>query len=230
MASDAPVVLVTGASRGLGRAVADDQEERGARVHRVARSAVEGANGQVADLSQQEAAERVVRAVLEREGRIDAIVHAPGDYVDGTLEQLDAGQLERLFESNVTTAMHLIESGREALRASGGSWLFFGCAGLSGLRARRRTAGYGAVKSALVVLARSLALEEAPHGVRANVISPGLVPHADAHATTHAHADRVPLGRPTALTDIAGTAGWLLSAEASHITGQDIEVAGGFAL
>ena len=69
--------------------------------------------------------------------------------------------------------------------------MFFGCAGLAGLRARRYAAAYTAAKSALLVLVRSWAREEASHGLHVNMVSPGIVPHDDAHPETLQSAPRV---------------------------------------
>ena len=108
--------------------------------------------------------------------------------------------------------------------------MFFGCAGVESLRARREAAAYVAAKSALLVYMRSLALEEAPYGVRANMVSPGLVPHAHASDDTHAKAGDVPLGRAGEVADVANTVAFLLSADAAHVTGQNLDVAGGWLL
>jgi 3-oxoacyl-[acyl-carrier protein] reductase len=103
---------------------------------------------------------------------------------------------------------------------------------LESLRARRETAAYAAAKTALLVYARSLALEEASHGVRVNVVSPGLVPHADASEDTRdpERIARVPLGRATTADEVAGVVSWLCSNESALVTGQNVEVAGGWLL
>ncbi|HUR28781.1 MAG TPA: SDR family oxidoreductase, partial [Planctomycetota bacterium] len=109
----------------------------------------------------------------------------------------------------------------------------FGAAGLAGSRARREAAAYMAAKSALVVLAKSLALEEAPNGVRVNVVSPGVVAHEHADPDTFAKlaAGKVPLAEiPGEPRDVAAAVAWLCSREARLVTGADLEVAGGFGL
>ena len=79
---------------------------------------------------------------------------------------------------------------------------------------------------------RSLAREEAGHGVRYNMVSPGLVPHAGAHAATleTERLESIPLGRPGSGDDLARAALWLTSDEAAHVTGQNLDVAGGYML
>jgi 3-oxoacyl-[acyl-carrier protein] reductase len=89
-----------------------------------------------------------------------------------------------------------------------------------------------AAKSALVVLARSWALEEAPHGVRVNLLSPGFAPHEHASADTlDAGAWKsIPLGRPARLDEVADAVEWLCSERASYVTGANLDLAGGWML
>jgi NAD(P)-dependent dehydrogenase (short-subunit alcohol dehydrogenase family) len=84
----------------------------------------------------------------------------------------------------------------------------------------------------LLVLVRSWSLEEAAHGVRVNMVSPGVVPHPDADQETldPAILAKVPLPGATTPGDLANAVRWLCSAEARHVTGVDLPVAGGFAL
>ena len=104
--------------------------------------------------------------------------------------------------------------------------------GLEGLRARKTTAAYAAAKTALLVLARSWALEEAPHGVTVNLVSPGHVPHADAHPDTldQARLASIPMGRPGRPEDLARAIAFLCSEAASYTTGTDLLVTGGYLL
>lgn len=185
-----------------------------------------------ADLEDESQARALVDAVLARDGRLDHLVHAVGEYVTGPVSRANARELARMLASNVESSFHVFGAARASLRASRGDAVFFGTAGLSGLRARRETALYAAAKSALIVLARSWALEEAPHGVRVNVVSPGVIPHEHAAADTldPARAARVPLGSTGTPRDIAAAVDFLSSPRAAHVTGVDLEVAGGWLL
>ncbi len=233
-----PVVLVTGSAQGIGLGIARELASRGWRTHAVHRSMAGLAELEErfptrvhgADVTSQADCRQLVANVLDRDGRLDGVVHAVGEYLSGPLEGLGSEDFARLLESNTTSAFLLVEAARQALRDARGSYLFFGCAGLESLRARQTAAGYVAAKSALLVYMRSLALEEAPHGVRANMISPGIVPHEHASPDTHERAGRVPIGRPARESDLAHAATWLLSSEAEHVTGQNLEVAGGWLL
>ena len=232
-----PVVLVTGAGRGIGLGVAKELSARGWRTHVVGRGAatpelVQRFPGRAhqADVTRSPDCRALIEAVLARDGRVDAVVHAVGEYVAGPLEDIAAADMRRMLDSNFLSAFHLAEAGRAAVRATMGAWVFFGCSGVESLRARRDAAAYVVAKTALLSFVRSFALDEARWGVRANMVSPGLVPHADASADTHQLAARVPIGRPGTVEDLAGAVAWLLSAEASHVTGQNLDVAGGWML
>lgn len=238
-ASSSRVVLVTGSVRGLGLAVARAFAEHGLRVHVVWRGSSDLAASREAefqgrvhrcDLGDERAAAGLVDAVVARDGRLDVLVHAVGEYVHGPLARASAADLRRMLASNVETSFALMNAAREPLRAARGNAVFFGCAGLEGARAKRDTAVYTASKTALLVLVRSWALEEAAYGVRVNMLSPGIVPHA--HAADDAldpklHA-AIPLGRPGRPADIARAALFLASSDAEHVTGVDLPVTGGW--
>jgi len=241
MGGSSPVSLVTGSARGLGLAVARHLRARGDRVHTVYRSenaraaalrAEFGPATHRADLLLAEDAAALVAAVLEREGRLDHLVHCVGEYVSGPLERTSHADLVRMWRSNVESSFLIFSEARAALRASpGGRAVFFGTSGLNGLRGRRETAAYAAAKSALLVLVRGFAIEEAPHGVTVNMVSPGLIPHDAAHPDTHdsERQDRSPMGvgKPE---HIARAVAFLCSDDAAHTTGTDLFVTGGWML
>lgn len=235
------VTLVTGSARGLGLATARGLRERGDVVHVVHRtpgaaaeaSACEfGGRSHRADLLHPREVHRLVDDVLAKDGRIDVVVHAVGEYVSGSLAVMPPEDLRRMFASNAESAYLLFDAVRSSLRESRGRAVFFGCAGLHGLPARRMSAAYAAAKSALLVLVRSWAVEEAPHGVMVNMISPGIIPHADAHADTSSpdRLARIPAGRAGEPAEIARAVAFLTSADAAYVTGTDLQVAGGWML
>lgn len=235
----APVTLVTGSSRGIGYEIARQFQDRGDKTHVVWRSDEErGAQlgedflrrTHRCDLTDGAATEALVERLLEIDGKIDHVVHCVGDYHKASLADTEIEDWRRLFDSNLATAIHLSAALREPMREAGGTLTFFACAGVTRHKGRRQIAAYAAMKSALVVFARSLALEEGPFGVRVNTISPGLIPHAQAHADSldPKLIEQVPLGRAGSVEEVAAAALWLSSAGCSYATGLDLELAGGW--
>lgn len=236
-----PVALITGGGQGIGRGIAARLVAEGHRVHVNVRSDVKRArlagedHGMVlhgGDLTRDGDAEALVGEVLELSGRLDAVVHAVGPYTTAPVSETPAASYRDLMEGNLMTAVAIADASREAVRRSGGAYLFFGVAGLDRWRARSVTTAYVAAKSALLCYVRGLALEEAPHGVRANMISPGFVPHDGAAPDTLAPTmhQQIPQGRPATMDEVSGLASFLLSPGAGHLVGQNIEVAGGWML
>jgi len=235
----APVTLVTGSAQGLGFAIAEGFAQRGDKVHTVWRG--EPRRGETLrelyaqrshhrDLSEEGASAALVERLLEIDGKLDHVVHCIGAFRSASLEETTPADWSALLESNLLGAVRLVDALREPLREGGGTLVLLACAGAGTLRGRRTCAAYAAAKSALLAFARSLALEEAPHGVRVNTISPGLVPHPAASATTRdpRRHERVPLGRAGTLEEIASAALWLSSPASSYAVGLDLCLSGGW--
>ncbi len=235
------VALVTGGGQGIGRGVAEELVARGYEVHVAARTdakreraadLVGADHAHQAELTRPEEARRLVEAALSCSGRLDVLVHAVGPYLAQPLVETTAADYDGMLQGNLYTALHMVAAARPALRRAKGAYLFFGCAGLERWRARQVTTAYISAKAALLVTMRGLSVEEAVHGVRANMLSPGFVPHAGAAADTLSEElhDKIPLGRPAEMREITETAAFLVSKSATHIVGQNIEVAGGWML
>jgi len=234
--------LVVGGSRGLGRAVALALARAGARVlvtgrHRDALAEVEAVarargialstlRSDAGSLSQVRAA---FRRAAERIGGPDLLVHAAGDYWEGPVARLTGERWEELARSNVTSAIHTIQAALPGMRRRRyGSILLFGVAGGESPRPAPRAHAYRAVKLALLTLARSIAHEEAPHGITVNMILPGVIRVPGASARHAGRARLVPARRLGTPSEIARAALFLLSDESGYITGSTLTISGGY--
>ena len=232
-------VLVTGASSGIGQAIAEAFLEQGARVAigcRTQRDAAEALAARApdrtvvvpGDLAIEADVVRVVQQCGAAFGGLDAVVHAAGIWEDGALATLTGEALERMFRVNVFSAFFLA---REAVKQmpGRGSLLFIGST--AGERGEPRHSPYAASKAALFGLVQSLAQELGP-GIRANLLSPGWVLTPMAAKTLVPETERrvtswIPDRRLGTVQDCAQAALFLTSDVSSHLVGIDLPVSGG---
>ena len=179
---DQKVVVITGASRGIGEHLARGLAARGARVVLAARSAEalqalvrrigEPAMAVPTDVTRDEDVRRLAEAALERFGRIDVLVNNAGVGLTGTVGTLDLDALRRCFEVNVYGALRCIQAVLPAMRRQRSGHIV-NVSSILGKLAVPQTAGYAATKHALEALSEGLRVEEAPWGIRVTVVCPG---------------------------------------------------------
>jgi NAD(P)-dependent dehydrogenase (short-subunit alcohol dehydrogenase family) len=240
------VAIVTGSSRGIGRAIAEGFAEAGARVVISARheepceevaAAICKRGGQAmaitARISDKVQLENLVAKTREKWGQIDILVcNAAINPYYGSLENLDDEVFERMMTNNVLSNLWLSNLVVPEMKARHeGSIIFISSIG--GLHSSTVIAMYGVTKAADIALCRSLAAEWGPEGVRVNCIAPGLVEtdfarvlyeEPEVRARREAETPLRRLGQPE---DIAGAALLLASRAGAFITGQTIIVDGG---
>jgi len=237
--------LVVGGSRGLGRAVALALASEGARVLAAGRDAralaelralSEARGVEVATVRGDAARRAGVHALFASARRAvggpDLVVHAAGDYWEGPLQRLREDAWVSLVRSNVGSALMVMQEALPGMRRRRhGRILLFGVAGCEYPRAAPRAHAYRAAKTALLTLARSVAVEEAEHGITVNVILPGIIrTESVSRARAAALVARVPARRLGTPQEIARAALFLLAPESSYITGAALQVAGGYLL
>ncbi|TIP30396.1 MAG: SDR family oxidoreductase [Mesorhizobium sp.] len=238
-------VLVTGAGTGMGRAAALRLADEGAQIALVGRrydpisqlqADIEAAGGSAVaiacDIADNDAVAATVGKTIERFGRLDAVFANAGVLGDfKPLAVTDADDFDVLIGTNIRgtffTIKHclpFLEGGSILINASWTAGAVMPGAG-----------AYASTKGALLAMMRTFAVEQGPRNIRINAINPGIIltPMAD-DVIDPVFAKRLaahtPLRRNGVSEDIAGTVAWLLSDDASFVTGQEITVDGGYTI
>ncbi|MDE2852037.1 MAG: 3-oxoacyl-ACP reductase FabG [Acidobacteriota bacterium] len=237
------VILVTGSTRGIGRAIAEAAAGRGATVavHGRELAQVEAVCAEIgsesvlplaADFDDPANAAALVEQVVERCGRIDGLVNNAGGGRPVAFRGLDLDSWRATQRVNLESTFAASRAAYKVMRkAKGGSIVNMASLAAHGPGAWMG-ADYAASKAGMVSLTRSLALEAARFGVRCNAVSPGFI---ETDMTTELSDDqrqrlRVPLGRLGTPAEVAACAVFLLSSESSYITGQVLHVNGGLSM
>jgi 3-oxoacyl-[acyl-carrier protein] reductase len=228
-------VIVTGASRGIGAAIAEHFIALGDHVVAFSRSgaAPEGcAMTQTVDVAESEQVNAAVKAAIEVHGPVDVCVVNAGITRDGLALRMSDEQWREVLATDLDGAFFTARATLASMvRARAGSIIFIGS--VSPFIGVPGQANYSAAKAGLVGLARSLAKEVASRGITVNVVAPGLV---DTDMTTNLGptsdqmAAAIPMGRIALPAEIAGVVGFLASNHARYITGAVLPVDGGLAL
>lgn len=243
------VAVVTGASKGIGAAIAERLGREGANVVVNYASDKAGADRVVsevkkagskavavqADVSKKGDIQKLFREVTDAFGKVDILVNNAGVYEFRALDDIDEEHFHRHFNINVLGLLLTTQEAVKHMNGDGGSII-----NISSVVAKTPGPGasvYSATKGAVDVVTRSLALELGSHNIRVNSLSPGFTDTEGVRASKDVDktfeqiaVSRTPLGRIGTADDIAGTAAFLASEDSRWITGETLLVGGGIRL
>jgi NAD(P)-dependent dehydrogenase (short-subunit alcohol dehydrogenase family) len=243
-------VLVTGAARGLGRAICERLREEGASVLGADRdgeelSSVVGSLGDerfqalTLDITGGDAGTRLIEGAVERYGGADILVNCAGIFPSRPALEISREEWRAVLELNLDSAFYCAQALARHLVASGRGGSVVNIASAAGLAARPGVAHYSASKAGLMMLTKSLALEWAEYGIRVNAVAPGVVETPgvaeaitdDAAVREHEKKiARIPLGRSGEVGEVVEAVLYLASEKSSFVTGHTLVVDGGYSV
>ena len=233
--ADSPVWLITGASRGIGAAIAREAHSKGCRVAIVARGAAaeeiadelgERAYAVRTDVSSVSDANACIEQVLDKFGRLDVVVNNAGVHRGGKVTRLSDEHWQEVLSVNLSGALNIIRAATPHLTA-GASIINIGA--VVGFRGFPGDVAYASSKAGLSGMTKALSIELARKGITVNLVVPGLVLTEMTSGLTEAAMEtmkqQIPIGRLGEESDIAGVVYWV--AQSRYMTGATIPVDGG---
>lgn len=238
------VVIITGASRGIGKAIAEKCAEQGAKIAFTYLSSEEKANKLAKELSEKggeakgfksdasdfDAAQKLVEDVIKEFGTVDVLVNNAGITRDTLLMRMSEQQWDEVINTNLKSAFNLTKAvQRPMLKARHGS--IINMSSVVGVSGNAGQANYAASKAGMIGFTKSVAQELGSRNIRCNAIAPGFIETEMTEAldekVVQEWRNSIPLKRGGAPEDVANAVVFLASEMSSYITGQTLQVCGG---
>ena len=240
-------VLITGGSRGIGKGIAIGLGREGARVAISYRSNKAGAQNTLrqiqadgaecfaveADATDPQKVQFLVETVTERFGRLDILVNNVGEFNWKLVAETSIEEWQRVLASNLLSVFYASKAVLPLMRRNRwGRIINLGAVGAERAFGQATISAYAAAKAAVVSFSRSLAIEEAKHGITVNVINPSNIDEKELtiDEARRLHDSRFPIGRPPSAEDVSTAVKFFASDAADYITGQVLNVSGGWML
>ncbi|NET25267.1 bifunctional dihydropteridine reductase/dihydrofolate reductase TmpR [Okeania sp. SIO1I7] len=234
--------LVTGSANGMGKAIALDLASKGFDIAFHYNRSAEVANqasqkaatygvksiALPADITKPEQAQYLVETAAEKLGGLSVIVNNVGNYLEKSISQTSIEEWHQMLDSNLNCTFYVTQAAIPHLKAAGwGRIVNFAFASAQNVMAGKVETAYRVAKTGVIIYTKSLAKELIKDNITANIISPGV---AETSVGLEETIPILPAKRPATLQDISTTVGFFISPEAGYITGQVLEVAGGWRL
>jgi NAD(P)-dependent dehydrogenase (short-subunit alcohol dehydrogenase family) len=240
---EAMTIIVTGAAQGIGRAVAlrlaapgekiavFDIDRLGEETADLCRAKGAEASFWRVDVGDEERVRAAVGEAVRQFGTPDGLVNNAGIFPRSTSLEMSAAEWDRVIRTNLSGTFYCARAAAEHMIAKGAGAIVNMSSGRA-LAGAAKGAHYAATKAGIIALTKSLALDWASRGLRVNCVIPGVTDTAQPRGDMtdeqlYASAARIPLRRIGKPEDVAGVVAFLLSADASYVTGQSIAVNGG---
>ncbi|MEO7207566.1 MAG: 3-oxoacyl-ACP reductase FabG [Steroidobacteraceae bacterium] len=238
---NAEIALVSGASRGIGAAIADRLAAEGARVVGTATTAeaaaritekleARGGRGAVLNVTSQESIDALIADIDAKEGAVGILCNNAGITRDTLLLRMKQDDWDAVIQTNLTSVFRLSKAVlRGMMKARKGR--IISITSVVGLTGNPGQANYAAAKAGILGFTKSLAREVGSRGITVNAIAPGFIDTDMTRALSHAQHEalnaQIPLGRLGQPADIAAAVAFLCSADGDYITGETLHVNGG---